>query len=141
MSSYLEAGASKPPSDEEKKVRTIRALVESQDISNKDFSDETVRRFLRARNLDVEKGSSMLVKYLQWRREFVPNGHFNREDVIVTGVLLNTLYLQGYDRISRPILVVLAGNHKHVSNIDDFKREHLSLYNFRYTNQCRFGWG
>lgn len=35
MSSYLEAGASRPPSDEEKKVRTMRALVESQDISAK----------------------------------------------------------------------------------------------------------
>lgn len=79
----------------------------------------------------------MLVKYLQWRREFVPNGHFNREDVIGIGGLLNTLYLQGYDRIGRPILVVLAGNHKPVSNIDDFKRERLSLYTFRYTNQCR----
>ncbi|KAL1565372.1 phosphatidylinositol transfer protein CSR1-like [Salvia divinorum] len=76
MSSYLEAGTSRPPSDEEKKVRTMRALVESRDRSGKDLSDETIRRFLRARNLDVEKGSSMLVKYLQWRREFVPNGHF-----------------------------------------------------------------
>ncbi|XP_047968767.1 phosphatidylinositol transfer protein 3-like isoform X2 [Salvia hispanica] len=121
MSSYIAAGTSRPSSDEEKKVRTMRALVESQDLSAKDLSDETIRRFLRARNLDVEKGSSMLVKYLQWRREFVPNGHFNREDVIGIGGLLNTLYLQGYDRIGRPILVVLAGNHKPVSNIDDFK--------------------
>lgn len=100
-----------------------------------ELSDETIRRFLRARNLDVEKGSSMLLKYLKWRREFVPNGCFSREDVVGRGLSSDELYMQGCDKIGRPILVVLAGNHKPVPNIDDFKRMSCSIYtNISYVN-------
>ncbi|KAL1550522.1 phosphatidylinositol transfer protein 3-like isoform X1 [Salvia divinorum] len=108
--------------DEDGKVEAMRALVEAQDPSAKEVSDETIGRFLRDRNLDVKKGSLMLLKYLKWRRDFVPNGCFSRYDVIYRRVPSDVLYLQGYDKIGHPILVALLGNHRPVPNMDDLQR-------------------
>ncbi|KAL0357679.1 UNVERIFIED_CONTAM: SEC14 cytosolic factor [Sesamum calycinum] len=59
---------------ERSKIGIMRAVVQAQDPSAKDIDDLMIRRFLRARDLDVEKASAMLLKYLKWRKEFVPNG-------------------------------------------------------------------
>lgn len=89
---------------------------------SQELDDATVRRFLRARNLDVEKGSLMLIKHLQWRKEFVPKGYFSAEEVVRSGLCNNESFSQGRDKIGRPIVVVLAGRHKPITNVDDFKR-------------------
>jgi hypothetical protein len=46
-----------------------------------ELDDFTVRRFLRARNLNVEKASVMLLKYLEWRKEAIPNGFISDSEV------------------------------------------------------------
>lgn len=46
-----------------------------------ELDDFAVRRFLRARNLNVEKASVMLLKYVKWRKEAVPNGFISDSEV------------------------------------------------------------
>ncbi|GAB2280778.1 hypothetical protein Dimus_015403 [Dionaea muscipula] len=79
--------------DEQRKVEVMRAFVEKQDPTAKDVDDLTIRRFLRARGLDVDKGSALLLKYLSWRRSFVPNSCISPTEALLSTLL--TKYVQG----------------------------------------------
>ncbi|XP_051122263.1 uncharacterized protein LOC127245432 [Andrographis paniculata] len=105
---------------ERSKVGIMRAVVQAQDPSAKDLDDPMMRRFLRARDLDVEKASAMLLKYLKWRKECVPNGDISPSD-ITADLGHNKLFMQGHDKTGRPIVVVFAARHK-PTNVEDFKR-------------------
>lgn len=88
----------------------------------------TMRRFLRARDLDVETASSMFLKYLKWRRSFVPNGFISPSE-LTHEIQQNKMFLQGSDKKGRPISVVLAARHfKHNGGLDEFKRTPFSLF-------------
>lgn len=86
-----------------------------------DVDDLMLRRFLRARDLDVEKASAMFLKYLKWRREFVPNGFISPSE-IPNNLAHNKLFMQGYDKTGRPIVVVFAARHK-PTTVEEFKRK------------------
>lgn len=89
-----------------------------------DVDDLMIRRFLRARDLDVEKASAMLLKYLKWRREFVPNGSISPSE-IRNDLAQDKLFMQGFDKVGRPIVLVFAARHKPASTtIEEFKRKH-----------------
>ncbi|KAJ6713662.1 hypothetical protein OIU85_025302 [Salix viminalis] len=47
---------------EQNKVRLMRAHVEREDSSVKEVDDLMIRRFLRARELDIEKASTLFLK-------------------------------------------------------------------------------
>uniref|UniRef100_A0A7N0TM02 CRAL-TRIO domain-containing protein n=1 Tax=Kalanchoe fedtschenkoi TaxID=63787 RepID=A0A7N0TM02_KALFE len=79
-----------------------------------------LRRFLRARELDIEKASKMFLKYLNWRRTFVPNG-FISESEITKNIEHNKLFMQGRDKLGRPIVLVYAARH-FPTTVDEFKR-------------------
>ena len=84
--------------------------------------DFTIRRFLRARDLDLEKASTMFLKYLKWKHSFVPNG-VSVSDV-PNEVAQDKAFIQGHDKIGRPILIVFGKKHfqnKH-GGLDEFKR-------------------
>lgn len=81
-----------------------------------------IRRFLRARNLDIEKATNLFLKYLNWRKEFVPNGSVSPSD-ISNQLAQNKLFMQGLDKMGRPIVVCFGGRHKHTS-LEEFKRMH-----------------
>ncbi|KAL8467874.1 hypothetical protein ACS0TY_031208 [Phlomoides rotata] len=98
----------------------MKALVLKQDPSVKDVDDLMVRRFLRARDLDIEKASDMFLKYLKWRREFVPNGFISPAE-ISNDLAHDKLFMQGCDKTGRPIVVVFAARHK-PTTIEEFKR-------------------
>lgn len=104
-------------------VPVLRALLENQDPSSKELEDSTIRRFLRARDLDVQKASSMLLKYLKWRRTFVPNGYISASEV-VNEIAQNKVFMQGKDKKGRPIIVVLGSRHfqNKLGGLDEFKR-------------------
>lgn len=85
-----------------------------------DADDLMIRRFLRARDLDVEKASAMFLKYLSWRREFVPKGSISLSE-IPNDIAQNKMFMQGKDKLGRPILVVYGGRHKQTT-LDEFKR-------------------
>ncbi|XP_030496378.2 uncharacterized protein LOC115712261 [Cannabis sativa] len=109
---------------EKSKVGIMRALVQKQDPSNcKEVNDDLmIRRFLRARDMDVEKASQMFLKYLSWRHSFMPpnGGCFTNSDV-ATDIAHNKVFMQGHDKQGRPLLLVYGGRHKQ-HNPDHLKR-------------------
>ncbi|XVF66745.1 hypothetical protein PTKIN_Ptkin10aG0062100 [Pterospermum kingtungense] len=107
---------------ERNKVGIMRALVEREELSAKDVDDLTIRRFLRARDLDIEKASTMFLKYLSWRRTFMPRG-FISESEISTQLPHNKLFMQGLDKQGRPIVVAFGGRHKpSKGNLEEVKQ-------------------
>ncbi|XP_073106573.1 CRAL-TRIO domain-containing protein YKL091C isoform X2 [Elaeis guineensis] len=81
-----------------------------------------LRRFLRARDLDIEKASSMFLKYLKWRREAVPNG-FISEAEVQNELIQKKIFMQGFDKMGRPIVVSFAARHYYSKrDMVEFKR-------------------
>ncbi|CDO98299.1 unnamed protein product [Coffea canephora] len=118
-----EQGGDQSNEVEKNKVCLVRAVVENQDPSCKEVDDLTIRRFLRARNLDVEKASDMLLKCLKWRRMFVPSGHISSSEV-PNEIAQNKMFVQGIDKKGRPIAVLIGARHfqNEIGGLDEFKR-------------------
>ncbi|KAH6755504.1 Sec14p-like phosphatidylinositol transfer family protein [Perilla frutescens var. hirtella] len=93
--------------EEKKKLELMRATLEKRDPSCKDVDEPTLRRFLRARDLDTEKASAMLVRCLSWRQTFVPKG-FISESEVLNEITQNKMFLQGIDKQGRPVSVVFG---------------------------------
>ncbi|XP_058002964.1 sec14 cytosolic factor isoform X1 [Hevea brasiliensis] len=107
---------------EQYKVRIMRAHVEREDPSAKEVDDLMIRRFLRARELDVEKASTLFLRYLSWRRSFLPNGFISPSE-IPHELAQNKLFMQGVDKKNHPIVVLFGAKHKHYKgNLEEFKR-------------------
>ncbi|XP_057517266.1 uncharacterized protein LOC130798344 isoform X2 [Amaranthus tricolor] len=96
--------------NEQLKLSLLRSFVESRDPSTKEVDDLTLRRFLRGRNFDVDKAGAMFLKYIKWRRSFVPNG-FISESEIKNEIAQNKIFAGGNDKKGRPILVLSARRH------------------------------
>lgn len=104
------------------RIRLMKAIVETRHPSSKEEDDLTIRRFLRARDLDVEKASAMFLKYLKWRHSFVPNGSISVSDV-PNELAQDKAFMQGRDKIGRPILIVFGRKHFQIKDgLDEFKR-------------------
>lgn len=95
----------------------------------KEFDDFAIRRFLRARDLDVDKASAMLLKYLKWKKSFVPNGYISPTE-IPNEIAHNKMFLQGVDKLGRPIAVVFGGRHmpNKQGGLEEFKRMCFVLF-------------
>ncbi|PIA32846.1 hypothetical protein AQUCO_04300047v1 [Aquilegia coerulea] len=109
---------------EQHELVLMRTYVESQDPTTKEVDDKTLRRFLRARDLNVEKASAMFLKYLNWRRVFIPNGSIS-ESEISNELAQKKVFLQGHDKEGRPIEVVFGAKHfpnKTKGGLEEFKR-------------------
>ncbi|XP_057970309.1 phosphatidylinositol/phosphatidylcholine transfer protein SFH12-like isoform X5 [Malania oleifera] len=107
--------------EERTKVGLMRALVEAKEPSSQKVDDEMLRRFLRAREMDIEKASALFLKYIKWRRSFVPNGSIS-ESQIPNQLSQNKMFLQGSDKKGRPITVIFGARH-FPSALDEFKRK------------------
>ncbi|XP_047959438.1 phosphatidylinositol transfer protein 3-like [Salvia hispanica] len=108
--------------EEKKKLELMRATLEKRDPSFKDVDEQTLRRFLRARDLHVEKASTMLANCLTWRRTFVPKG-FVSETEVPNEIGQNKMFLQGTDKKGRPISVVFGARHfSRKGGLDEFRR-------------------
>lgn len=82
-----------------------------------------IRRFLRARDLDIEKASTLFLKYLAWKKSFLPKGYI-AETEIANDLSHKKVCLQGHDKIGRPIVVIFGNKHKpSKGNPEEFKRE------------------
>ncbi|KAB2609036.1 SEC14 cytosolic factor-like [Pyrus ussuriensis x Pyrus communis] len=71
------------------RIRRVREFVEGKDPSSKEVDDPTIRRVLRACNLDIEQASAM-----------IPNQ-----------IAQNNIFLQGSDKNGCPIAVILGYRH------------------------------
>ena len=95
---------------------------------NKQVVDDLmIRRFLRARDLNVEKASALFLKYLKWRQTFVPNGSISALE-LPHEIAQNKMFIQGFDKTGRPIAVVFGARHFQTKRgIEEFKRMLFSL--------------
>ncbi|KAF7134450.1 hypothetical protein RHSIM_Rhsim08G0198400 [Rhododendron simsii] len=100
-------------SAEQNKILLMRAF---------DVDDYMIRRFLRARDLDIEKASAMFLKYLKWKRTFIPTSCISASE-IATDLGQNKVFTQGSDKAGRPIMVVFSGRHfPRKGGLEEFKR-------------------
>ena len=87
-----------------------------------EVDDFTIRRFLRARELDIEKASTLFLKYLSWRRSFIPNGFISPSE-IPNELAQNKIFMQGADKQNRPVVVVFGARHRpYKGSLEELKR-------------------
>ncbi|KAL3132182.1 hypothetical protein ABBQ32_008786 [Trebouxia sp. C0010 RCD-2024] len=98
------------PQEEEKRLADLRALLDKEGVLRPQFDMYMQRRFLRARNHDVQKAKAMFMAHVQWRKEFgadtLDEFVFHERDAIIS------LYPQGYhktDKMGRPIYIQHLG--------------------------------
>lgn len=81
-----------------------------------------IRRFLRARDMDIEKASALFLKYLAWKKTVLPKGHIP-ESEIANDLSHHKVCMQGHDKKGRPILVIVGNRHNpSKGNPEEFKR-------------------
>lgn len=108
--------------EEEEKIGMMRAVVRREEPElDYDDDDGTLRRFLVARDMDVDRASKMYLKFRRWRRSFMPSGSISEAEV-ASHLAHHKMFLQGRDRTGRPIVVVFGARHKQ-TNLPDFKRK------------------
>ncbi|MCO5590560.1 hypothetical protein L7F22_044531 [Adiantum nelumboides] len=111
-----------PQSDETQKVQQLRARLQESIPQSKDIDDGTLVRFLRARSLNVDKALKFLLQHLKWCQAFKPLG-FIPETEIAKELKKEKIFLQGLDKLGRPIGVILAARHfTSERNLEEFKR-------------------
>ena len=99
-----------------------------------------IRRFLRARDLNVEKASALFLNYLKWRQTFVPNGSISASE-LPHEIAQNKMFIQGFDKTGRPIAVVLGARHFQTKGgIEEFKRMLFSLCCLVFIQRLKFLW-
>jgi len=77
-------------------------------VKQTEFCDDfCLRRFLRARDMHVGKALDMLRKSLSWREEWRPE-EIQREE-IQEDMELAKMYMQGFDREQRPVVILRPG--------------------------------
>ncbi|KAL5731607.1 hypothetical protein ACHQM5_004318 [Ranunculus cassubicifolius] len=111
----------------DEKVELMRSFLQRQDpaLLIQEVDDATLRRFLRARDLDIKKASTMFLAYLRWRESLDLKGGSISVSHLSNELAQKKMFLQGYDKHSRPIGVVFGKRHfpnKGEGGLDEFKR-------------------
>ncbi|CAL0325251.1 unnamed protein product [Lupinus luteus] len=118
-----DGGVEKDSSESEiTKIHLMRDFVETRDPSSKKEDDLMLRRFLRFRDLDIEKASTMFLKYLKWRHSFVPNGSISQQEIL-NELAHDKVFAQGHDKSGRPIAIFCGAKHfQNKNGLEEFKR-------------------
>lgn len=104
------------------RIQLLRSQVERMDPESVGIDDATLRRFLQAQSLNVDKACKFLVQHQRWRRAFVPHGYISEAE-IANELKKQKIFLQGYDKMDRPIGVILAARHETFKrDLEEFKR-------------------
>ncbi|KAG0498488.1 hypothetical protein HPP92_003179 [Vanilla planifolia] len=93
-----------------KKVSQMRSIVEAKDAGAKEVDDFMLRRFLRARDLNLERASEMFLRFLKWRRTAVPLG-FISEKKIENELSQKKVLMLGFSKKGNPMAVGFASKH------------------------------
>ncbi|KAM3318411.1 hypothetical protein ACQJBY_035889 [Aegilops geniculata] len=105
-----------------KKVAELRVVVEAQDPAAKEEDDFVLRRFLRARDYNIGKASTMLLQYLAWKRVAKPHGSISGEEVR-DEIAKKRVDMQGFDRLGRTMAYIYGARHFPARrDLDGFKR-------------------
>lgn len=94
-------------------------------VSDQNFSDPTLMRFLVARSMDPEKAAKMFAQWQKWRVNMVPNG-FISESEITEELEARKIYLQVSSRTGRPPLMVIKAC-KHFPSKDQLQFKSMEL--------------
>ncbi|RWW07006.1 hypothetical protein BHE74_00015992 [Ensete ventricosum] len=98
----------------------IFVFISNWESQMQEVDNFMLRRFLCARDLDIEKASFLFLKYLKWRRTAVPNG-FISEAEIRNDLSQKKVYMQGFDKTGQPIVVAFGAKHYHSKrNMNEF---------------------
>lgn len=103
-------------------LKQMRVKVARLDPASVDAADADLLRFLRARSMSVSRASKMFAEHQRWRREYFPLG-YAQEDEIRDELNAEKFFIQGHDKLGRPIALVFAA--KHISskkNVEKYKR-------------------
>ncbi|GAQ78403.1 hypothetical protein KFL_000120490 [Klebsormidium nitens] len=107
---------------EKKTLSQMRAAVIEQGALEEDFDNPSLVRFLKARDWNVKKASKLFMNHLNWRQEFVPHGYIRDED-IPNELAAEKLYLQGFDKLGRPLSLTMVRKHDAAKrNLEEFQR-------------------
>ncbi|ODM94273.1 SEC14-like protein 2 [Orchesella cincta] len=94
---------------EQQHLKEFRTKVSDLELSDEQQDDAFLIRWLRARNLDIEKAYDMLNKSLEWRKEHKVDGILEREDV-PEDIKKKTPFAHcGLDKEGYPILLLPVG--------------------------------
>ncbi|CAM0909055.1 unnamed protein product [Alopecurus aequalis] len=105
-----------------KKVAELRSVVEAQDPASKEEDDFVLRRFLRARDHNIGKASTMLLQYISWKRDAKPHGSIS-DDEVRDEIAKERVQMQGFDRLRRPMVYLYGARHFPARrDLDNFKR-------------------
>ncbi|CAM6082806.1 unnamed protein product [Calypogeia fissa] len=110
---------------EDRLLKLLRANVEKLNPETMSVDDSTLRRFLRARQGNVDKATDMLMKHFEWRRTYVPLGYIP-ESEIPNELGAEKTFLQGRDKSGRPICVSQLAKHDATNrNLEELKKYYV----------------
>ncbi|CAO3639425.1 unnamed protein product [Mucor hiemalis] len=106
--------ANTPLDDEQKaKVAKLKEYIESIMLPDTDkyypsergfITDNTIKRYMRARKWDYEQAKTMLENTLRWRREYRPDEL--DPDYIKPEAETGKMYFNGFDKCGRPVWIM-----------------------------------
>lgn len=104
------------------------------DIYVQEHDDKVIKRFLRARDGNIQKGSAMMLEFLKWRHSFVPNASISLSEV-QNEVAQNKMFMQGHNKEGQHVIVVFGARHfqNKIGGLDEFKRTYLCVYIYIFT--------
>ena len=88
----------------EQDLLTLRSSFTKEERVLNSLSDETIARFLIARNGNTEKARALLVEHLAWRKVKLPL----YKNSCITEFVKGKVYLHGFDREGHPLVVYRA---------------------------------
>lgn len=88
----------------------LRAGGEPGLLGTSGIDDETLLRWLRAERFSVSKAEKRLRDHAQWRQEYVPSGRIEEKE-IEPELEADKTFLQGCDKIGRPLTVCVIKKH------------------------------
>ncbi|CAM9001505.1 unnamed protein product [Rhodiola kirilowii] len=104
-------GCSLTADEKQQKIDEVRKLLGNVPEKLSTFcSDGTISRYLRARNWNIKKATSMLKDTIKWRLEYKPEEirwvKFHPEDVAHEGETGKVYRSKFFDKYGRPVLVM-----------------------------------
>ncbi|KAI3946498.1 hypothetical protein MKX01_017714 [Papaver californicum] len=102
-------------------ITQMRKSVEKLGCSTENYNDLTLKRFLIARSMDIEKAAKMFIQWKKWRDDFLPLG-FIPESEVPDELGSKKLYLQiPSSNAHHHHPVVIVKTKKHFSSKDQLQ--------------------